>query len=76
LRTRTPTSVARRFRRNWPLVLVTTVTFDDDGARTRATLTWTAENATEIEIQTFAANMPAMDQGWTGRFDQLDTSLA
>ena len=54
-------------------MLVTTVTFDDDGAATRVTPIWTPEIATEIELQTFAANMPAVDQGWTGTFDQLDT---
>jgi len=63
------------FDGNWPLELLTTVTFADDGAGTRVTLTWTPLNATDIERQTFAANMPSMNQGWTGSFEELDAFL-
>jgi uncharacterized protein YndB with AHSA1/START domain len=64
------------FDGNWPLELLTTVTFADEGTATRVTLTWTPLNATEIERQTFAANMLSMNQGWTGSFEELDAFLA
>ena len=64
------------FDGNWPLELLATVTFADEGAGTRVTLTWTPLNATEIERQTFVANRPSMTHGWTGTFEQLDAFLA
>jgi uncharacterized protein YndB with AHSA1/START domain len=64
------------FDGKWPLELLTTVTFAEEGAATRVTLTWTPLNATEIERETFAANMHSMQQGWTGRFDVLEEFLA
>ena len=64
------------FDGNWPLELLTTVTFADEGTGTRVTLTWTPLNETDIERQTFAANMTSMNQGWTGSFEVLDAVLA
>jgi uncharacterized protein YndB with AHSA1/START domain len=64
------------FDGNWPLELLTTVTFADEGTGTRVTLTWMPLNATSTERLTFAGNMPSMNQGWTGTFDQLDAFLA
>jgi uncharacterized protein YndB with AHSA1/START domain len=64
------------FDGNWPLELLTTVTFEDEGTGTRVTLSWTPLNATSTERLTFANNMPSMNQGWTGTFDQLDAFLA
>ena len=63
------------FDGNWPLELLATVAFEEEGAGTRVTLTWTPHNATEIERQTFAANMASMNQGWTGTFDKLEAFL-
>jgi uncharacterized protein YndB with AHSA1/START domain len=64
------------FDGNWPLELLTTVTFADEGTGTRVTLTWTPLNATEVEGQTFADNMTSMNQGWSGTFEKLDAFLA
>jgi uncharacterized protein YndB with AHSA1/START domain len=64
------------FDGNWPLELLTTVSFAEEGRGTRVTLTWTPLNATDIERQTFAANMNSMNQGWTGSFEVLDAFLA
>jgi uncharacterized protein YndB with AHSA1/START domain len=64
------------FDGNWPLELLTTVTFADEGKATRVTLTWKPLNATDIERLTFAANMTSMNQGWTGSFEVLDAFLA
>lgn len=60
----------------WPLELLTTVTFEEEAAGTRVTLTWVPMNATPEEQATFAANMVSMTGGWSGSFDQLDLVLA
>jgi uncharacterized protein YndB with AHSA1/START domain len=49
---------------NWPRVLLTTVTFEDDGARTRMRLTWVPHQASEAEIACFAAAIGSLDKGW------------
>jgi uncharacterized protein YndB with AHSA1/START domain len=64
------------FDGNWPLELLTTAVFAEEGTGTRVTLTWAPLNATEIECRTFAANMGSMNGGWSGSFDELDTFLA
>jgi uncharacterized protein YndB with AHSA1/START domain len=67
------------FNADWPLELLTVVTFEDEGPRgelgTRVTLTWTPLNASEAERRTFAENMGSMNQGWSGSFDVLDAFL-
>ena len=60
----------------WPLRLLTTVSFAEEGARTRVTLTWTPLEATAEEEAAFAAMMESMTGGWTGSFEQLDAFLA
>lgn len=64
------------FDGKWPLELLTTVTLVSEGAGTRVTLTWTPINATDLERETFAANVASMNQGWTGSFDKLEGMLA
>lgn len=59
----------------WPLLMLTTVLFADDGQATRVTLTWQPLNATEEEWASFAKVLPSMSGGWTGSFDQLDQLL-
>ncbi len=63
------------FDGKWPLELLTTVNFADEGPATRVTLTWSPFNATEAEREMFAANMGSMTQGWTGTYDQLEAFL-
>jgi uncharacterized protein YndB with AHSA1/START domain len=60
----------------WPLKLLTTVTFADDGAGTRVTLVWVPLDATEEQRLSFEGMMSSMTGGWTGTFDQLDAFLA
>lgn len=64
------------FDGKWPLELLTTVTFVEEDAGTRVTLTWTPVNATGVERETFAGNMDSMNQGWGGSFEELDAVLA
>ena len=61
---------------DWPLVLLTTVTFEDDGGRTRLRLTWTPHEASEAEIACFAAAMDGMDKGWGAGMALLEELLA
>ena len=60
----------------WPRLMLTTVVFGDEGARTRVTLTWEPINPTKEELQSFAQMLTSMTGGWTGTFDQLDAFLA
>ncbi len=48
---------------NWPLVLLTTVTFAEDGGRTRVRLTWVPHEASDAEITAFGAVLGGLDQG-------------
>ncbi len=61
---------------NWPLIMLTTVTFEDMGNRTKLTLTWLPLDAKDIEVATFEGMKPSMTGGWSGSFDVLDDYLA
>ncbi|MDB5705595.1 MAG: ATPase [Sphingomonas bacterium] len=60
----------------WPMELLTTVVFEDEGDATRMTLTWTPINASDEERAAFEASFTSMQGGWGGSFDQLDELLA
>jgi uncharacterized protein YndB with AHSA1/START domain len=60
----------------WPLEMLTTITFEEDGGRTTLSLVWVPIEATGEECQAFVANLESMQMGWTGSFDQLDALLA
>ncbi len=49
---------------DWPRVLLTTVTFAEDGERTKMRLTWAPHEASEAEIACFAAALENLDRGW------------
>ena len=49
---------------DWPLALLTTVTFEEDGDRTKLRLTWVPHEASEAEIACFAAALEGLDKGW------------
>ena len=61
---------------DWPRVLLTTVTFEEDGGRTRLRLTWVPHEATEVEIAGFAAALAGMDRGWSAGMELLAELLA
>ena len=61
---------------NWPLVLLTTVTFVEDGGQTRMRLTWVPHEASEAEIACFAAAIGGMDKGWGAGMKLLAELLA
>ena len=64
------------FHKEWPLELYTTVTFEEEGNKTKITLTWTPYDARENERKAFVEAIPGMHQGWGGTFEQLTDYLA
>lgn len=61
---------------NWPLQMLSTVTFEEQGGKTKVTVRWIAHEATELERKTFEDGMESMQQGWTGTMDQFAAYLA
>ncbi len=61
---------------DWPRVLLTTVTFDDDGGKTKVRLTWVPFEATEAEIACFAGSVENMGKGWESGYAIIDEMLA
>ena len=61
---------------DWPLQILSTVTFEEAGAKTTVTVRWEAHEATELERKTFEDGHQSMQQGWTGTFEQFSDYLA
>ena len=61
---------------SWPLQMLSAVTFEETGDRTKVTVRWEAYEATDQERKTFQDGMDSMNQGWTGTFEQFDDYLA
>jgi uncharacterized protein YndB with AHSA1/START domain len=55
----------------WPLEMLSTVTFEEQGGKTKVTVQWLPHNATEAERKTFEEGRDGMKQGWTGTFEQF-----
>jgi len=64
------------FAQQFPLEMLTTVLFTDEGAGTRIELSWVPLEASPEEEAFFASMMASMNGGWTGSFDQLDEFFA
>lgn len=61
---------------DWPRVLLTTVSFEEDGGRTKVRLTWVPHEASAAEIACFAGAISGMDKGWGAGMDLLAKLLA
>lgn len=61
---------------NWPLEMLSIITFEGLGDRTRFTVHWTPLDATEDERGAFNAAHDSMRQGWGGTMDKLEAYLA
>ena len=61
---------------DWPLVLLTTVTFEEVDGKTKMRLTWVPHEASEAEITCFAAAIAGMDKGWAAGMGLLEELLA
>ncbi len=64
------------FSADWPLEVLSTVTFEERDGRTTVTLRGIPVNATETERKTFENGRSSMQQGWKGTLDQLTEYLA
>jgi len=60
---------------NWPLEMLSTITFAPAEGGTKLTIKWEALNATDVECQTFNSSFKDMEQGWGGTLDQLAAFL-
>ena len=60
---------------DWPLQLLSTVTFAEKDGKTTVTIRWIPHEATEKERETFEKGKDSMQAGWSGTLDQLETYL-
>jgi uncharacterized protein YndB with AHSA1/START domain len=57
---------------SWPLEMLSTVTFEAQGGRTKVTVQWVPlDTSTDLERKTFDEGRDGMKQGWGGTFDQF-----
>ncbi len=68
--------IANPMMPDWPLVLLTTVTFEETSGRTKMRLTWVPHEASEAEVACFAAAIGGMDKGWGAGMELLTALLA
>ena len=61
---------------DWPSQMLTTITFTEEGDRTRFSVEWLPIEPSEAEWRTFDEGRDSMKQGWTGTFEQLEDYLA
>lgn len=63
------------FAPNWPLEVLSTLTFEEQGGKTILTMRGIPVNATELERKTFKEGHQSMRQGFKGTLDQFDVYL-
>jgi hypothetical protein len=61
---------------DWPRVLLTTATFEEDGSQTRIRLTWVPYESSATEIACFAAAIGGAERGWAAGMELLAKLLA
>ncbi len=69
-------SVANQRMPDWPRILLTTVTFEEEGAKTKVRLIWAPFEASEAEIACFAGAVSNMGKGWEGGYKIMDEMFA
>ena len=69
-------TVRAPFSSDWPLGVLSTVTFIEHEGKTTITMRAVSLDATETERQSFESMFGSMQNGWTGTLDQLDEYLA
>jgi uncharacterized protein YndB with AHSA1/START domain len=60
----------------WPLQILSKVTFVEENGKTTLTVRWEPHAATEEERRAFEEGRSSMHEGWTGTLDHLDEHLA
>ncbi|MDX5348310.1 MAG: SRPBCC domain-containing protein [Hymenobacteraceae bacterium] len=63
------------FSETWPMEMLNVLTLTEKNGKTHMTLTGCAHNASDEEVKTYADNIPNMEQGFAGTFEQLETYL-
>ena len=61
---------------DWPRVLLTTVTFEDAGSKTKMRLEWSPHEATDAEIACFVGVVENLGKGWGAGMVMLEEMLA
>ena len=62
---------------DWPREMLTTVSFEMLGGKTRITVQWVpVDDSTEMERKNFDEGRDSMKQGWSGTFEQLESYLS
>ena len=62
---------------SWPLEMVSTITFEAVGEKTKVTVNWIpAEASSDVERKTFDEGRASMKMGWGGTMEQFATYLA
>jgi uncharacterized protein YndB with AHSA1/START domain len=56
---------------SWPLQMLSTVEFEEQGGKTKVTVHWIPHEASETERKTFEQGRDSMKQGWTGTFEKF-----
>jgi uncharacterized protein YndB with AHSA1/START domain len=69
-------TVRAPFSAEFPLEVMSTLTFEENGDRTTLTMRGVPLNATDAERKFFDGMFPSMQQGWKGTLDQLAEHLA
>ena len=69
-------SIANPKMPDWPRILLTEVTFEANGPRTKVRLTWVPFEASEAEWACFTGAVNNMGKGWEGGFAIMDELLA
>jgi len=61
---------------DWPRQMLTTVTLEAQGAKTKLTIEWIpAEGSSDLERKTFNDGRQSMNMGWTGTLEHLTAHL-
>jgi uncharacterized protein YndB with AHSA1/START domain len=61
---------------DWPLEILSTISFIEQDGKTTVTVEWEAYQCTESERAVFKSNFTSMKNGWGGTFEQLKQYLA
>jgi uncharacterized protein YndB with AHSA1/START domain len=69
-------TVRAPFSADWPLEVLSTLTFEEANGQTTLTLRGVPVNPNEAERAAFGGMFGSMQQGWGGTLDQLATHLA
>ena len=67
--------VKNPFFPEWPVRLLTTVTFEDDGSGTKVTAFWEPIEASDAEVAFLMQNLKIGHAGWSQTFDRLQTTI-